>query len=103
MVKRREPQATASARRQPTAEEIEAFAAAADGGSVRPVTTAKKVELDPNANRDYKAIRVPFNEYEFAKLEELALLTGRTKLNLIRWAMLKLAEEVQKEHQNSTK
>lgn len=102
MVKRREPQATA-ARREPTAEQIEAFAAAADGGSVRSATIAKKAELDPNANRDYKAIRVPFNEYEFAKLEELALLTGRTKLNLIRWAMLKLAEEVQKEHQSSTK
>jgi len=103
MVKRREPQATA-ARREPTAEQIEAFAAAADGGSVKATSVvASKPVLDPNANRDYKAIRVPFNEFEFSKLEELASLTGRTKLNLIRWAMLKLAEEVQKEHQNSTK
>lgn len=103
MVKRREPQATA-ARREPTAEQIEAFAAAADGGSVKGTSVAvSKPALDPNANRDYKAIRVPFNEFEFSKLEELASLTGRTKLNLIRWAMLKLAEEVQKEHQNSTK
>lgn len=103
MVKRREPQATA-ARREPTAEQIEAFAAAADGGSVKGTSVAvSKPALDPNANRDYKAIRVPFNEFEFSKLEELASLTGRTKLNLIRWAMLKLAEEVQKEHQSSTK
>jgi hypothetical protein len=103
MVKRREPQATA-ARREPTAEQIEAFAAAADGGSVKTTSVAvSKPALDPNANRDYKAIRVPFNEFEFSKLEELALLTGRTKLNLIRWAMLKLAEDVQKEHQISTK
>jgi len=103
MVKRREPQAT-PAKLTPTAEQIEAFAAAADGGSVKATSVvASKPVLDPNANRDYKAIRVPFNEFEFSKLEELASLTGRTKLNLIRWAMLKLAEEVQKEHQNSTK
>lgn len=103
MVKRREPQATA-AKYEPTAEQIEAFAAAADGGSVKTIPEpAAKGALDPNANRDYKAIRVPFNEFEFSKLEELALLTGRTKLNLIRWAMLKLAEDVQKEHQNNTK
>jgi hypothetical protein len=87
MVKRREPTAT---QRKPTTAEIEAFAAGADGGQ----TTAPA--LDPNANRDYKAIRVPFNEYEFSKLEELASKTGRTKLNVIRWAMLKLSEEVQK-------
>lgn len=102
MVKRREPQATA-AKREPTAEQIEAFAAAADGGSVKAsLVSVSKAALDPNANRDYKAIRVPFNEFEFSKLEELALLTGRTKLNLIRWAILKLAEDVQKEHQGGT-
>ena len=95
MVKRREPQATA-ARREPTAEQIEAFAAAADGGSVKATSvTASKPALDPSAKRDHKAIRVPFNEFEFSKLEELALLTGRTKLNLIRWAILKLSEEQQ--------
>lgn len=45
---------------------------------------------DPHAKRDFKAITVPFNEYEFNKLEELARRTGRTKLNLIRWAILKM-------------
>ncbi|ERS87052.1 hypothetical protein Q672_13285 [Marinobacter sp. EVN1] len=97
MVKRREPQATTNAKREPTPEQIEAFAAAADGGSPAKKPTPK-ADLDPNANRDYKAIRVPFNEYEFTKLEELATKTGRTKLNVIRWAILKLAEEVQEGH-----
>ena len=46
--------------------------------------------LDPSAKRDFKAITVPFNEYEFTKLEEIARKTGRTKLNLIRWAILQM-------------
>lgn len=88
MVKRREP---ASAKRQPTNAEIEAFASGADGGS-EPQQTKEQL-LDPNAKREYKAIRVPFNEYEYSKLEEIANKTGRSKLNVIRWAILKLAEE----------
>jgi predicted transcriptional regulator len=87
MVKRREPPVTATTTTA-TAEAIEAFAAGADGGKHQ-----TKPDLDPNANRDYKAIRVPFNQYEFEKLEELAKKTGRTKLNVIRWAILKMAEE----------
>ena len=47
---------------------------------------------DPHAARNYKAIRVPFNAYEYGRLEALARSTGRTKLNAIRWAILKLAE-----------
>ncbi len=90
MVKRREP---ASAKRQPTPEEIEAFASGAEGG----LKQEKKPEaqLDPGASRDYKGIRVPFNEYEYRKLETVAKKTGRTKLNVIRLAILKLAEEVE--------
>lgn len=91
MVKRREP---ASAKRQPTHEEIEAFASGADGGS--PISKPeKKTTALPNAKRDYKAIRVPFNEFEYSKLEEVANKTGRAKLNVIRWAILKLAEEIE--------
>jgi hypothetical protein len=85
MVKRREP---AKAVRQPSPEEIEAFASGAD-------RAASETVLDSNANRDFKAIRVPFNEYEYRKLEEVATKLGRTKLNVIRWAILKLAEEAQ--------
>jgi hypothetical protein len=94
MVKRREPQASAASKPQPTPEAIEAFASGADGG-----TTPKQdlnVTLDPEANRDYKAIRVPFNEYEYNILEAAARKTGRTKLNYIRWAILKLAEDANK-------
>lgn len=92
MVKRREPRALSSvAKQQPSPEQVEAFAAAADGGS-SPQPEPEPV-LDPNAKRDYKAIRVPFNEYEFAQLAELAKRTGRTKLNAIRWAILRMNEE----------
>jgi len=52
--------------------------------------------LKPKAKRDYKAIRVPFNEYEFEQLEVLANKTGRSKPNAIRWAISKMAEDVQK-------
>jgi hypothetical protein len=87
MVKRREP---ASLKKQPTNAQIEAFASGADGGDRLQVDKGK---LNPNAKREYKAIRVPFNEYEYSKLEELAAKTGRSKLNALRWAVLKLVEE----------
>jgi hypothetical protein len=94
MVKRREPQASIS-RPQPTPEQIEAFASGADNSSTSPTKTERK--LDPRAKRDFKAIRVPFNEYEYKILDEAAPKTGRTKLNFIRWAILKLAQEVEKD------
>ena len=86
MVKRREPPLTGNVK--PTIEAIEAFAAGADGGA-----PTLPQHLSPSAKKDFKAIRVPFNQYEFQKLEELARKTGRTKLNAIRWAILKLAED----------
>ena len=89
MVKRRDP----TAKRQPTAEEIEAFASGADGGHSPKTKKEPAKSLDANAKRNYKAISVTFNEFEFLKLEELAKRTGRTKLNTIRHAILKLAEE----------
>ncbi len=91
MVKRREPVSTA---RQPTQEEVEAFASGADGGEATLYKKDKK-NLNPNAKRVFKAIRVPFNEFEYKKLEVLAQNTGRSKLNAIRWAILKLAAEVE--------
>ena len=75
MVKRRQPQAI---KPEVSQEQIEAFASGAD----------KNGMLNPNAKRDYKAIRVPFNEFEYKKLEEFAKKTGRSKLNAIRWAIL---------------
>ena len=91
MVKRREP---ASAKQKPSLEDIEAFASGADGGSHLP-TQPSTNSLDPNAKREFKAIRVPFNGFEYSKLEEVAKKTGRSKLNVMRWAILKLAEEIE--------
>jgi hypothetical protein len=88
MVKRRTP------RHQPTPEQIEAFAAGVDGGysPSAPQEVEEEASLDPDAKRDFKAIRVPFNEYEYRQLEALAKATGRTKLNAVRWAILQIAE-----------
>ena len=92
MIRRRR----AAAGGQPTAEAVEAFAAGADDNpSLSEAVDPAPVDaplVDPQAARNYKAIRVPFNAYEYGRLEALARSTGRTKLNAIRWAILKLAE-----------
>lgn len=59
-----------------------------------PLDFGSETELDPDANRDFKAIRIPFNEYEYRTLEETAKRTGRSKSNLIRWAILKMYQEI---------
>ena len=68
------------------ARKIESFGSSADSEEI------PENQLDPSAKRDFKAIRVPFNEYEYRKLERIAQKTGRTKLNLIRWGVLQLEE-----------
>lgn len=97
MVKRREPRASALnlVNTQPTQEQIEAFAAAAEGGSQS--IQIKEPGPDPSAIRNYKAMRVPFNQYEFEQLEVASKLSGRSKLNFMRYAMLKFAKEIQEE------
>lgn len=81
MVKRRErPAQTADA------DKIEAFAAQAES------VPEQKPILSKDAKRDYKAIRVPFNEYEFTQLETLCEKTQRSKLNMIRHALSFYAE-----------
>ena len=90
MPKRREPAlAIKEAKNTPTPAQIEAFAAGADGE----VTTQNAI-LDSDASRYFKAIRLPFNEYEYRQLEEASRRTGRSKLNFIRYAMLKMAAEI---------
>lgn len=89
MPKRREPRIQT----EPTPEQVEAFALGADSLDEQ----SKKEELDPSAIRDFKAIRVPFNEYEYKRLEEGSRKTGRTKLNFLRYAMLKAVKEVSAE------
>ncbi|MDQ6994912.1 MAG: hypothetical protein Q9M18_04890 [Mariprofundaceae bacterium] len=87
MVKKRTYKKETTQMPSPTNEAIERFASAADGN------TSIKIEMPkPNAPRNYKAISVPFNEFEYGKLEELCLKTGRSKLNAIRWSILKLSE-----------
>lgn len=76
MVKRREQRRQNADREK----QIEAFAAGADGAPTR--------NLEPSAPRTHKRINVPFNEYEFQRLEEAAKRSGRSKLSYLRWAML---------------
>ncbi len=92
MVKRREPKATTP---EPLAEQMEAFVAGAEDGQL--VISTDTPIINKNAIRDYKAIRVPFNEYEYQQLEIASQLSGRTKLNFIRYAMLQLAKEIQQD------
>jgi hypothetical protein len=93
MVKRREPKANVTP--EPLAEQMEAFVAGAEDGQL--VISTDTPVINKNAIRDYKAIRVPFNEYEYQQLEIASQLSGRTKLNFIRYAMLQLAKEIQKD------
>lgn len=87
MVKRRErPAQTADA------EKIEAFASLAEN-----TPAPQPVSLPKDARRDYKAIRVPFNEFEFSQLESLCEKTQRSKLNMIRHALSFYAENGFKE------
>ena len=75
MVKRRTPETTLVS----VEKRIEEFASAAD----RIVTP----ETDSAARRDYKAIRLPFNRYEYELLEKLCKKTNRSKLNMLRHAL----------------
>jgi len=97
MPKRREPKASAikAIQPEPTKEQIETFAAGADDGTIKQKKGLPK--LDPNAKRDFKAISLRLNEYEMLKLEDGCRATGRTKLNFIRYAILKLTAEIQSE------
>lgn len=68
--------------------QIDAFGNAADGGSIETVT-------DPDARRTFKSINVPFNEYEYSQLEKIAKNAKRSKLYMVRHAIIKLAEQME--------
>ena len=72
----------------PTPEQVEAFAAGAE--SETPVIQS----VDPTAPRNFKALKLGLNEYEYQILEEASRKAGRSKLNFIRHAMLTMAKEV---------
>ncbi len=96
MVKRRDPKATNLNRvkTEPTAEQVEAFASGVDGGDQK----NGPVILNPNEPRKFKTISVPFNEYEYDQLMKGTKLSARTKLNFVRYAMLKLSKELQEQN-----
>ena len=85
MIKRRE--STTQTLDPELARKIESFGSSAESGE------NPENQLDPSAKRDFKAIRVPFNEYEYRRLERVAQKTGRSKLNLIRWAVQQMEEK----------
>lgn len=75
-------------KREITDREVERFAEQADKGS--------SSELDPKAPRNYKSIAIPFNEYEFQKLEYACEQTGRSKNSLIRYLILRYVKELER-------
>ena len=52
----------------------------------------KRVLKNPHAPHNYKSVRLPFNEYEWDILEEGCAITGRSKLNLLREALLEYVD-----------
>ena len=76
-----------AANKSPTPDEIEAFAAGAEA--------APEIEqtIDPTAPRNFKALKLGLNEYEYQILEDASRRAGRSKLNFIRHAMLTMAKE----------
>lgn len=78
MVKRREPNTGGTKR------EISRFVEQADSTS-----------HDPKAPRNFKSIAIPFNEYEFNRLEYACDKTGRSKNSLIRFLILQCAQKIE--------
>lgn len=90
MVKRRTPKPVIGEEiSNTTAAKIEAFASGADK---LPNEIHQNSELDPNASRNFKAIRVPFNEFEYQLLAEASKKSGRSMLNFIRQSIVSAAQ-----------
>lgn len=72
---------------------VKAFADRAD----LPAETEAPAAPAKDAKRDFKALNLPLNEYEYAVLEKLCKKLSRTKSNLLRYALLELArrEEIE--------
>jgi len=89
MPKVRKPKA---ANKLPTSDEVEAFAAGAE--TTMQVEQTTDPAVDPTAPRNFKALKLGLNEYEYQILEDASRRAGRSKLNFIRHAMLTMAKEV---------
>ena len=66
-------------KKSPTPDEVEAFAAGAEAALQVEQTT------DPTAPRNFKALKLGLNEYEYEILEGASRSAGRSKLNFIRF------------------
>ena len=97
MVKRRRPKASVEDF-TPTDEQVNRFAAGADQGAPPPTKKRSPPTPSTRSARNFKAIRVPFNEAEFNALTELAEMTGRSKLDAVRFA---IAEQVKREQRKA--
>lgn len=94
MVKRREEKRVSEESK--FQKDLENFASGAEGDSQK-----ASIELNDKSNRyaprNFKQIRVTFNEYEYQQLEKGAKLTGLSKLSFIRRAILELTSKIEKE------
>jgi hypothetical protein len=59
----------------------------------------KDKELSPKARRNYKSIAIPFNQYEFQKLEFACEKTGRSKNSLIRFLIIQCANKIEEKEE----
>ena len=80
-------------KQNPTEQDIEKFASLADESLNRESAT----KPNPRAPRKYKSIAIPFNQYEFEKLEWLCEQSGMSKNAVIRYLILKHAKELERE------
>ena len=100
MVNRRAPLGVSHGTPRTTEEQFNDFAAAADGGKgegAEAVKALKPKHLNPHAKRNYKSIRLPFNEFEYARLDYFSEKSGRSKLSFIRLAIANLTKELERE------
>lgn len=70
-------------------EKIESFINKVDGEA----EAEPKPSLDKNAKRDFKAIRLPFNQWEYEALEIASKKTNRSKTSFIRNAIMEASEK----------
>lgn len=96
MVNRRRPLGVAQENSVATAAQIESFGSAADGNKGMDRVDKSK-HLDPQGTRNYKNIRLPFNEFEYARLEHFSAILGRSKLSFIRCAVTNLIQQLEDE------
>lgn len=89
MVKKREPRASMAAlQREPTREQIEAFAAGADGGDRQPLSV---IARSPQKSRRTLKKLIAFTEAEVSVLERAAEIENRNFSSFIRAAAMQEA------------